>query len=297
MAIKIDREEFLKSLIVPPGKKISFKKDYDPNFKPDYITKEDAATLLQSGIEKMAEFQDKLYAQNNYALLINLQAMDAAGKDGTIKHVMSGLNPQGCQVFSFKVPSAEELDHDYLWRYFKALPERGRIGIFNRSYYEELLVVRVHQALLERQQLPAEAKTKKIWQQRFEQINNFEKYLVENGIIILKFFLNVSKDEQKKRFLERIDRPEKNWKFSENDAKERGFWDDYMNAYEDVFNNTSTKWAPWYIIPADRKWFTRLAVGAVIYMTLESLGLEYPTVTEEHRQALLRVKELLENEE
>jgi PPK2 family polyphosphate:nucleotide phosphotransferase len=297
MVSKIDREKFLQSLIVPPGKKISFKKDYDPNFKPDYITKEDASALLESGIKRMAELQDKLYAQNNYALLINLQAMDAAGKDGTIKHVMSGVNPQGCQVFSFKIPSAEELDHDYLWRYFKALPERGRIGIFNRSYYEELLVVRVHQALLERQQLPSEAKTKKIWEQRFEQINNFEKYLVENGIIVLKFFLNVSKDEQKRRFLERLDRPEKNWKFSENDVKERGFWDDYMNAYEDMFNNTSTKWAPWYIIPADRKWFSRLAVGAVIYMTLESLGLQYPTVTEEHHQSLLKAKELLEGEE
>lgn len=297
MVNKIDREEFLQSLIVPPGKQISLKKDYDPRFKPNNITKEDASLLLQSGIEKMAEFQDKLYAQNTYALLINLQAMDAAGKDGTIKHVMSGLNPQGCQVFSFKVPSAEELDHDYLWRYFKALPERGRIGIFNRSYYEELLVVRVHQALLERQQLPSEAKNKKIWQQRFEQINNFEKYLVDNGIIVLKFFLNVSKEEQKKRFLERIDRPEKNWKFSESDVKERGYWNDYMHAYEDVFNNTSTKWAPWYIIPADRKWFTRLAVGAVIYTKLESLGLQYPTVTEEHRQSLLKAKELLENEE
>ena len=294
--INIDREDFLQSLIVPPGKKISFKKDYDPSFKPGYLTKEDANALLETGIEKMAEFQDKLYAQNTYALLINLQAMDAAGKDGTIKHVMSGLNPQGCQVFSFKVPSAEELDHDYLWRYFKALPERGRIGIFNRSYYEEVLVVRVHQALLERQQLPDETKNKKIWQQRFEQINNFEKYLVENGIIVLKFFLNVSKDEQKKRFLQRIDRPEKNWKFSDSDVKERGFWDDYMNAYEDVFNNTSTEWAPWYIIPADRKWFTRLAVGAVIYHTLESLGLAYPSVTETHRQSLLKAKELLENE-
>jgi PPK2 family polyphosphate:nucleotide phosphotransferase len=296
MANKIDKKDFLQSLIVPPDKKISLKKDYDPSFKPGYISKEDANALLQTGVEKLAALQDKLYAQNNYGLLINLQAMDAAGKDGTIRHVMSGLNPQGCQVFSFKIPSAEELDHDYLWRYFKALPERGRIGIFNRSYYEELLVVRVHEGLLERQQLPSEAKTKKIWQQRFEQINNFEKYLVDNGIIVLKFFLNVSKDEQKRRFLERIDRPEKNWKFSENDVKERGFWNHYMNAYEDVFNNTSTEWAPWYIIPADRKWFTRLAVGAVIYMKLESLGLAYPTVTEEHRQSLLKAKELLENE-
>lgn len=296
MVSKIDRQAFLQSLIVPPGKEISLHKDYDPGFKPDYITKEDATLLLQQGIEKMAEFQDKLYAQDTYALLINLQAMDAAGKDGTIRHVMSGLNPQGCQVFSFKVPSAEELDHDYLWRYYKALPERGRIGIFNRSYYEELLVVRVHQNLLERQKLPPEARTKKVWQRRFEEINNFEKYLVNNGVIVLKFFLNVSKGEQKKRFLERIDRPEKNWKFSENDVKERAFWGDYMKAYEEVFNHTSTEWAPWYIIPADRKWFTRLAVGAVIYHTLESLGLKYPTVTEEHRQALLKVKEILENE-
>ncbi|TRV45106.1 MAG: polyphosphate kinase 2 family protein [Microcystis panniformis Mp_GB_SS_20050300_S99] len=279
MVSKIDRQAFLQSLIVPPGKEISLHKDYDAGFKPDYITKEDATLLLQQGIEKMAEFQDKLYAQDTYALLINLQAMDAAGKDGTIRHVMSGLNPQGCQVFSFKVPSAEELDHDYLWRYYKALPERGRIGIFNRSYYEELLVVRVHQDLLERQKLPPEARTKKVWQRRFEEINNFEKYLVNNGVIVLKFFLNVSKGEQKKRFLERIDRPEKNWKFSENDVKERAFWDDYMKAYEEVFNHTSTEWAPWYIIPADRKWFTK-----------------YPTVTEEHRQALLKAKEILENE-
>ncbi|MFN9675254.1 MAG: polyphosphate kinase 2 family protein [Microcystis sp.] len=304
MVSKIDRQAFLQSLIVPPGKEISLHKDYDPGFKPDYITKEDATLLLQQGIEKMAEFQDKLYAQDTYALLINLQAMDAAGKDGTIRHVMSGLNPQGCQVFSFKVPSAEELDHDYLWRYYKALPERGRIGIFNRSYYEELLVVRVHQNLLERQKLPPEDRTKKVWHRRFEEINNFEKYLVNNGVIVLKFFLNVSKEEQKKRFLERIDRPEKNWKFSENDVKERAFWDDYMKAYEEVFNHTSTEWAPWYIIPAgrnalatrERKWFTRLAVGAVIYHTLESLGLKYPTVTEEHRQALLKAKEILENE-
>lgn len=296
MSRKDDRKELLESLIVPPGKPISLKKDYDPSFKPETITKEDAAVLLQDGIERMAEFQDKLYAQNTYGLLINLQAMDAAGKDGAIKHVMSGLNPQGCQVFSFKVPSSEDLDHDYLWRYFKALPERGRIGIFNRSYYEEVLVVRVHDTLLARQQLPPEAKTKKIWKQRFEEINQFERYLVNNGIVVLKLFLNVSKDEQKKRFLERIDRPEKNWKFSENDVKERGFWDDYMNAYEDIFNNTSTPWAPWYIIPADRKWFARLAIGAVIYSTLESMGLQYPTVTEEHRQSLLKAKALLESE-
>jgi PPK2 family polyphosphate:nucleotide phosphotransferase len=272
------------------------KKDYDPSFKPDYITKEDAQQLLSDGIEKLAEFQDKLYAQDNYGLLINLQALDAAGKDGTIKHVMSGLNPQGCQVFSFKVPSSEELDHDYLWRYTKALPERGRIGIFNRSYYEEVLVTRVHPELMERQKLPPKSKDKNIWKRRFEEINNFEKYLVDNGIIVLKFFLYVSKDEQKKRFMERIERPEKNWKFSDNDVKERAYWDAYIEAYEDVFNHTSTEWAPWYIIPADRKWFTRLAVGAVIYLTLEGLNLEYPTVTEERQQGILQAKLLLDQE-
>ncbi len=296
LAPQIDREKFLKSLIVPPGSKISFKKDYDPSFKPDYINKEDAAKLLDEGIQKMAEFQDKLYAQDNYALLINLQALDAAGKDGTIKHVMSGLNPQGCQVFSFKVPSAEELDHDYFWRYSKAIPERGRIGIFNRSYYEEVLVTKVHPELMDRQKLPPKSKDKSIWKRRFEQINNYEKYLVDNGIVVLKFFLNVSKEEQKRRFLERIERPEKNWKFSDNDVKERAYWDDYMQAYEDVFNNTSTEWAPWYIIPADRKWFTRLAVGAVIYLTLQGLDLNYPTVTEERKKQILAAKTLLDEE-
>ena len=296
MAPEIDRDKFLKSLIVPPGAKISLKKDYDPAFKPDYITKEYATQLLANGIEKLAEFQDKLYAQDNYALLINLQALDAAGKDGTIKHVMSGLNPQGCQVFSFKVPSAEELDHDYLWRYAKAMPERGRIGIFNRSYYEEVLVTRVHPELMERQKLPIKSKDKSIWTRRFEQINNYEKYLVENGIVILKFFLYVSKEEQKKRFMERIERSEKNWKFSDNDVKERAYWDDYIQAYEDVFNHTSTEWAPWYIIPADRKWFTRLAVGAIIYLTLEGLDLNYPTVNEERKQQILNAKTLLDEE-
>lgn len=251
---------------------------------------------LQAGIEQLAYYQDVLYAQNTYALLIIFQAMDAAGKDGVIKHVMSGVNPQGCQVYSFKAPSDEELDHDYLWRSFKALPERGRIGIFNRSYYEETLVVRVHPEILAKQQLPAEARNDRIWQQRFEEINNFERYLFNNGIITLKFFLNVSKEEQKKRFLARINKPEKNWKFSVNDVKERGFWDDYMQAYEDVFTHTSTEWAPWHIIPADHKWFTRLAVAYFIDEKLRSLNLAYPTVSEARRQELLKVKELLEAE-
>ncbi|PSF37626.1 hypothetical protein C7H19_08715 [Aphanothece hegewaldii CCALA 016] len=291
-----NREEIIKSFLVPSNKKISLKKDYDPSYKADYVTKEDAAGMLQEGIEQLKLYQDMLYAQDTYALLIVFQAMDAAGKDGTIKHVMSGVNPQGCQVYSFKAPSSEELDHDYLWRCMKALPERGRIGIFNRSYYEEVLVTRVHPEILARQKLPTEMKDKRIWQRRFEEINNFEKYLVNNGIVVLKFFLNVSKAEQKERFLERIDRPEKNWKFSTSDATERAFWDDYMEAYEDMFNNTSTDWAPWYIIPADRKWFTRLAVAAVIDQKLESLNLQYPTVSEEKKQQLLQAKEILENE-
>jgi PPK2 family polyphosphate:nucleotide phosphotransferase len=280
--------------IVPPDSKIKLK-DYDPAYIDGLLDKAAAQTELQKGVTKLATYQDILYAQNTYALLIILQAMDAAGKDSTLKHVMSGINPQGCQVYSFKSPSAEELDHDYLWRSMRALPERGRIGIFNRSYYEEVLVVRVHPELLELQQLPPEAKGKKIWENRFEEINNFEKYLVNNGIIVLKFFLNVSKDEQKKRFLARIDQPEKNWKFSVSDAKERGFWDDYMSAYEDVFNHTSTDWAPWYIIPADHKWFTRLVVADIIASKLKSLNLEYPTMTEKHRQELLEAKKVLES--
>ncbi len=289
-------EEVYKRLIVPPGSKISLARDYDPGHKADFVTKEDAGALMQEGIAELAELQDKLYAQDSYALLIIFQAMDAAGKDGTIKHVRSGVNPQGCQVYSFKAPSDEEVDHDYLWRSFKALPERGRIGIFNRSHYEETLVVRVHPEILARQRIPAESKNKGIWKQRFSEINAFEKYLVANGIIVLKFFLHVSKQEQKKRFLERIDQPEKNWKFSANDVKERAFWDDYMKAYEEVFNHTSTEWAPWHIIPADRKWFTRLAVGWVIVDKLRKLKLKYPTVSAEHQQELVRAKTILLNE-
>jgi PPK2 family polyphosphate:nucleotide phosphotransferase len=296
----------LDPFIVKPGDQIKLK-DYDPHFITSFEDehgkfskselKERSSELLTAGVKQLAEFQDKLYAQNTYALLCIFQAMDAAGKDGTIKHVMSGINPQGCQVFSFKQPSAEELDHDYLWRYAKSLPERGRIGIFNRSYYEEVLVVRVHPELLERQQLPRSLKhNQSIWQQRFDEINCFEHYLVNNGVIILKFFLNVSKEEQKKRFLDRLDKPEKNWKFSANDVKERQYWDDYMNAFEDVFNHTSTEWAPWYIVPADRKWYMRLVVSAIIYETLEKLGLKYPEVTEAQKQSLAKARQLLQQE-
>ena len=281
--------------LVPPHHKINLKKDYDPRYTGTYHYKADAVEQLQVGVRQLATYQDILYARNIYALLIIFQAMDAAGKDSTIKHVMSGVNPQGCQVFSFKAPSEEELDHDYLWRSCKALPERGRIGIFNRSYYEEVLVVRVHPEILARQQIPPETKVKALWKQRFEQINHFEKYLVENGILVLKFFLNVSKAQQKKRFLERINNPDKNWKFSASDIQERKFWDDYMQAYEEIFNHTSTEWAPWYIIPADHKWFTRLAVSDVIVKKLASLNLSYPQVTPEHSEKLLEAKLELEN--
>ncbi len=289
-------DEFIRPFVVPPGMKVALARDYDPRYKADFVKKSQAREKLREGIRRLAELQDKLYAQNTYALLILFQAMDAAGKDSTIKHVMSGINPQGCQVFSFKAPSSTELDHDYLWRCFKALPERGRIGIFNRSYYEEVLVVRVHPALLDSQRLPPEARGEGIWERRFEEINAFEKYLVRNGIVVLKFFLNVSKQEQKKRFLERIDRPEKNWKFSTADCRERQFWDDYQAAYEEVFHHTSTPWAPWHVIPADRKWFTRLAVAAVIYAKMEALNLAYPTVSDAHLAELQEAKKQLEAE-
>jgi PPK2 family polyphosphate:nucleotide phosphotransferase len=293
----VKEKEFLEPFLVPPGKKVSLKKDYPPGFTADYITKADAKQRLQDGIQKLADYQEKLYAQDTYSLLIIFQALDAAGKDGTIKHVMSGLNPQGCDVSSFKAPSTEELDHDYLWRCFKKLPERGRIGIFNRSYYEEVLVARVHPEILDRQQLPPSAREGNIWKRRFEHINNFEKYLVENGIVVLKFYLNVSKEEQKKRFLERIDKPEKNWKFSAADVRERACWDKYMNAYEEVFEHTSTEWAPWHIIPADHKWFTRLAVAGVVYFALNRLNLAFPTLSDDRMQQLVEARKILEAED
>jgi len=289
-------KELLKLSRVPPGKKINLIKDYDPGFKAPGWSKEQATQKLAEGIQMLAEQQDKLYAQNTYGLLIVLQALDAAGKDGTIKHVMSGVNPQGVTVTSFKAPSEEDLDHDYLWRNFIVLPKRGDIGIFNRSYYEEVLVVRVHKELLDRQHLPSTMDRKTIWKQRFEEINNFEKYLVRNGIIVLKFFLYVSKDEQKKRFLERVDLSEKNWKFSASDIRERKHWDEYIDAYEDLFNHTSTEWAPWYIIPADTKWLSRLAVAGITVHTLSELNLAYPIVSDEAKQELLMAKKELDDE-
>jgi PPK2 family polyphosphate:nucleotide phosphotransferase len=283
----------IADLIVPPGKKISLEKDFETDYVFPGLTKQEAEVVLQRGVRLLAEFQDKLYAQDTYSLLVIFQAMDAAGKDGTIKHVMSGLNPQGCDVHSFKAPSTEELDHDYLWRCMKALPERGRIGIFNRSYYEEVLITKVHPEIIERQKLPANYKDKKIYARRYEEINNFEKYLFHNGIVPVKFFLNVSKREQKNRFLERIERTEKNWKFSASDAKERGYWNKYMQAYENCFNATSTKYAPWHVIPADNKWFMRVAVAGVIFDTLRDLKLNYPKVAKEQRAQLAEAKKIL----
>ena len=289
-------EKLLETLMVPPGKKIDLRKDYDSGFTGDFLSKDEIKDTLTAGVELLSLQQDKLYAQDTYALLIIIQAMDAAGKDSTIKHVMSGVNPQGVQITSFKVPSEEELNHDYLWRNFTALPSRGNIGIFNRSYYEEVLVVRVHPEYLDRQHLPPELKDKNIWNRRFDEINNFEKYLTDNGIRVLKFFLYVSKEEQKKRFLKRVDEPDKNWKFSDADLHERACYEDYMDAYEDLLNHTSTTNAPWYIIPADHKWFTRLAVVSTIYHTLDRLHLAYPKMTHEQEEALLEAKARMENE-
>ena len=258
--------------------------------------KQEAQVLLQQGVQRLSELQDRLYAQNQWALLLIFQAMDAAGKDSTIKHVMSGVNPQGVQVYSFKSPSLEELDHDYLWRCNRCLPERGRVGIFNRSYYEEVLVVRVHPEYLKAQQVPEQLVTKKIWEERYEDINNFETYLARNGIAVCKFFLHVSREEQKKRFLKRLEDPQKNWKFSAADVKERACWDDYQDAYEQMIRHTAKDIAPWYVVPADHKWFTRLAVAGAVADVMGNLDLQYPTLTPEEKQKLAEQKSLLEAE-
>jgi PPK2 family polyphosphate:nucleotide phosphotransferase len=286
--------KFVAPYCVTDGKKFRLK-DIDPNDTGE-STSEDkplAKELLEEGVEVLGELQDVLYAQDQWSLLLIFQAMDAAGKDGAIKHVMSGVNPQGCQVYSFKSPSAEDLDHDFLWRCLRCLPERGRIGIFNRSYYEETLVVRVHPELLAKQKIPRQLMSKNIWEERFEDIRNIERYLTRNGVIIRKFFLHVSAGEQKKRFLERIDNPAKNWKFSSNDSRERAFWKDYMKAYEDMVCNTATDYAPWYVVPADNKWFTRVVVAAVVVDALAELDLRYPEVGEAQRQQLAVAKEEL----
>ena len=289
--------ESARNFRVDDGKKFRLKE-----FAPDETLgfdhrdgiKDLAAETLREEIELLSEMQDKLYAQDRWGLLLIFQAMDAAGKDGTIKHVMSGVNPQGCQVYSFKTPSPEELDHDFLWRTSRCLPERGRIGIFNRSYYEEVLVVRVHPEFLERQRIPQRLLTNQLWKERFEDISAFERYATRNGIAIVKFFLNVSREEQKKRFLERLDNPDKNWKFSMADARERERWGDYMDAYEEMIRHTASPHAPWYVVPADKKWFTRLVVAAAVLEALDDMNLAYPKVDDEKRKELEAARSVLE---
>lgn len=283
-----------KKFIISPNSKLNLLK-FPTDYSGDFKSKKEAVKLLKKNIQRMTELQAKLYAQDKYSLLIIFQAMDAAGKDGTIKHVMSGLNPQGTQVSSFKQPSKEELDHGYLWRINKALPERGRIGIFNRSHYEEVLVVRVHD-LIKYQKIPDKFNNNKIWKQRYEQINNFEEYLYENGIVVIKFFLHVSKEEQKKRFLERIEDPAKNWKFSPGDIEERKYWDEYQKVYQEAIAATSKKHSPWYVIPADKKWFARLAVSEIIVREMKKLRPDYPKLSEEQLLDLEKSKQSLMNE-
>ncbi|BCX88571.1 hypothetical protein MIN45_P0940 [Methylomarinovum tepidoasis] len=297
------RKKLLRLFLAEPGEKIRLK-DYPTGWDQiegleplgKEVVRERAAEVLERNRRELAEMQGRLYADNRYSLLIIFQAMDAAGKDGTIKHVMSGVNPQGCQVFSFKHPSAEELDHTFLWRYMKCLPERGRIGIFNRSHYEDVLVVKVHPELLEAQRLPVAKFGKRFWEARYEDINAFERHLARNGTVILKFFLHLSKEEQKKRFLERLTRPEKHWKFSASDLAERRHWDDYMKAYERAIRATSTAWAPWYIVPADHKWATRAIVADIIVSSLKRLDLRYPEPDPEQLAALEAARRELENE-
>jgi PPK2 family polyphosphate:nucleotide phosphotransferase len=288
--------DLVKRYRIEDGNKFRLK-DFDPADTGSEHSKRDAEKLLQQGIADMAELQDKLYAQNRWGLLLIFQAMDAAGKDGAIKHVMSGVNPQGCEVYSFKTPSSEEIDHDYLWRCAVRLPERGKIGIFNRSYYEEVLVARVHPEILASQKIPSSLVDKDVWKNRFEDIHNFERHLWRNGFVVRKFFLNLSKKEQKRRFLARLDHREKNWKFSVADVREREHWDDYMSAYEDMIVNTACKHAPWYVIPADNKWFSRVAVAAAIVETLESLDLHYPKDSPDQKKQLQEARDQLNGKE
>ena len=285
-------DKLAKSYCVTSGKHFRLK-NFDPADTGHWSSKEHAEQALQEGIQRMAEMQDKLYAQDSWSLLLIFQALDAAGKDGAIKHVMSGVNPQGCEVHSFKAPSTEELQHDFLWRTTCKLPERGHIGIFNRSYYEEVLVVRVHQNLLQAERVPASLIGKRVWGERFEDIRNFERHLARNGTVIRKFFLHLSKKEQKQRFLKRLEEPEKNWKFSASDIHEREYWDDYQGAYEDMIANTASEAAPWHVVPADNKWFSRLVISAVIIDSLERLKLAYPEVRAAEKKALQAAKRTL----
>jgi PPK2 family polyphosphate:nucleotide phosphotransferase len=285
-------EKLAKFYRVENGKDFRLK-DYDPADTDGWHSKEHADEALQQGAARLAELQDKLYAQDRWAVLLIFQGMDAAGKDGAIKHVMSGVNPEGCQVYSFKTPTETELQHDFLWRTTLDLPQRGRIGIFNRSYYEEVLIVRVHPEVLKGEKVPPSLLTKNLWGERFEDIRSFERHLARDGTLIRKFFLNISKKEQKRRFLARLDHPEKNWKFSAADIHERQYWDDYMNAYEDMIINTASRYAPWYAVPADNKWFTRLVVSSVIVDALEELDLSYPKVETVKRKELAAARKLL----
>ena len=286
--------EFIEPLRVTPGSKVTLAKDFDPGYKADFVKKKDGLELLQRGVELMTEYQARLAAQDTYGVLVVLQALDAAGKDGTIRHVMSGVNPQGVFVHSFKVPSAEEINHDYLWRYARDLPGRGEIGIFNRSHYEEVLVVRVHPENLQRQRLPRSARGRDVWRRRYRDINDWERHLADNGFKVVKILLNLSREEQRIRFLRRIDLPDHNWKFSAADAHERTCWDDYQRAFSEMLTATSTDWAPWYVIPADRKWFARICASAVIANALIEIDPHYPKVTPEARAALQQTKVELE---
>ncbi|MFJ4091612.1 polyphosphate kinase 2 family protein [Kitasatospora sp. NPDC089913] len=287
--------EFIEPLRVKPGSTVDLTEDFDPRYKAG-LKKSESVELLRTGVSLLADHQARLAAQDTYGVLFCLQAIDAGGKDGTIRHVMSGVNPQGVRVSSFKVPSAEELDHDYLWRYARRLPARGEIGVFNRSHYEEVLVVRVHPENLDRQKLPGEAKGPDVWQRRYREINDWERYLTDNGIKVVKVFLNLSKEEQRLRFLKRIDRPEKNWKFSAADVREREHWDDYQEAFSEMLSATSTPWAPWYVVPADRKWFARICAAAVLAHTLIGIDPRYPSLDAQAREELLAARRRLEAE-
>jgi PPK2 family polyphosphate:nucleotide phosphotransferase len=288
--------KFIEPLRVKPGSKVKLARDFDPGYRASFLKKKEGATILQAGVGVLAEYQARLAAQDTWGVLVCLQALDAGGKDGTIRHVMSGVNPQGVRVSGFKVPSAKELDHDYLWRYARRLPGRGEIGIFNRSHYEEVLVVRAHPELLDRQRLPEQAKGNGVWERRYAEINVWERYLADNGFKVVKLFLNLSKEEQRIRFLKRVDLPEKNWKFSAADARERKYWDDYQAAFSDMLTHTATEWAPWYVIPADHKWFARICVSAVLAHTLMGIDPHYPVVDAAKQQDLAETKTLLEAE-
>jgi len=287
--------QFIAPLRVKPGARVILAEDFDPSFKAS-LKKKEAGALLAEGVRLLSDYQARLAAQDKWGVLVVLQALDTAGKDGTIRHVMSGVNPQGVSVHSFKVPSAEELDHDYLWRYAQRLPERGEIGIFNRSHYEEVLVVRVHPENLDRQKLPQAGNTADVWQRRYREINDWERYLSDNGLRIVKLFLNISKEEQRRRLLRRIDLPDHNWKFSAADVNERERWEDYQTAFSEMLSHTSTGWAPWYVIPADHKWFARFAAAAVLVDTLRDIDPRFPPVTEQQREALLEAKQRLEEQ-